>query len=112
MDRDGFLEAVNVSKKRDRADREDRPRVSREDAKRCIQEIRAFYQLGRDVRQSKDSIASYAEESGHKPGKLTVARLFAGRYTAREVETLCNQVERRCPAFGISHLGILLTVTA
>lgn len=87
-------------------------RGSQEQTSTRIEGIRAFHELGCKALQlpSNMPIDAQAMKLKCKPGLLAVARRFAARYSQAKLDALCDQIAEHRPAFGTSHVGILIAV--
>src|SRR5436305_827887 len=99
----------------------DRPLATREEVNQAIREIRDYHEEGRKgldevperSRQGARDIDAQAERLGWNPTRLRKARQFAHReegYTQQRLNELCRLLREHRPIFGISHVGLLVTV--
>lgn len=99
----------------------ERPKASPEEVSTAIREIRAYHEQGRqslrDLRQRGGygvrAIDEQAERLGWTPTKMRKARQFAHRqqgYTRERLNELCRLLREHRPVFGVSHVGLLVTV--
>lgn len=88
--------------------------LTEEETNACITKIQAFYQLGQRLRQTSSNPADACSDGGRRwtPYLLDIARRFSREYTEEELDHLCEQIRRHRPAFGISHIGIMITIPA
>jgi hypothetical protein len=99
----------------------ERPKASREEAGKAIQEIKAYHEQGRrSLRElprrgehGARAIDEQADKLGWNPTRLRKARQFAHNsegYSRDRLAELCNLIRDHRPVFGVSHVGLLVTV--
>ena len=87
-------------------------RASHFEAKKKVQVIRTFYELGCEALKlpSSMTIAEKAEKLDCTEAQLGVARRFAIRYSDDQLDELCDLVLKHRPVFGTAHVEILITI--
>lgn len=87
-------------------------RATEEESNVCVAEIRAFHQLGQRLRKTSSDPADVSRDGGREWPHylLDIARRFSRKYSEADLDLLCEQVRTHRPAFGISHVGILITI--
>jgi len=98
-----------------------RPQVSREDVAQAIKEIRTYHDQGRQSlrelpqrgKHGARAIDEQAERLGWNSTRLRKARQFAHSeegYSRERLNELCRLLREHRPVFGVSHVGLLVTV--
>jgi hypothetical protein len=100
---------------------QERSRAEPEALMAAIAEIRAYHREGRfclantpkSGNYGKGFIVERCEQLGPSwnPTKLRKARQFAAEYAPNDLRKLVDLLKRYRPVFGITHVGILLTVS-
>lgn len=100
---------------------EDRAPATSEEVADAIRAIRAYHDQGRQSlrelpqrgKHGARAIDEQAERLGWNPTRLRKARQFAHReegYSRDRLNELCRLLREHRPVFGISHVGLLVTV--
>lgn len=100
---------------------DDRPPATADEVATAIWEIRAYHDQGRQSLRDLPSrgkhgartIDEQAERLGWNSTRLRKARQFAHReegYSRKRLNELCRLLRAHSPVFGISHVGLLVTV--
>lgn len=93
-----------------------RVRVSLDEVKQSIEEIREYHAIGAKSRERRPGRAKHGkfevdeEAKGWSVTKFLKARQFAAAYSADDLDDLCEHVRKHLPQFGTAHVGILVTI--
>lgn len=112
-----YRRSTTVSQNRSKEGRRRVPGASPEESEKVIQDVMTLYRQGKSIvdeianAADRVTILSLAVKWDRKANELTFARNFATRYTPKQVDRLCGKIRKGQSSFGMSHLGILVTVS-